>query len=117
MNALLLVRASMVASLGLGAAVLCAACEGQVKVKASTSDSDERTEVTTATPAATPAPTAAPAPVVASAPPADACPLLCYEARGPIRAELTAEEVTQLRSALDAIRGGSFHPGLIQLLS
>ncbi len=97
MNALLLVRASAVASL-----VLCAAgCQAEVNVKASTSDSNESPP-----PAAPAAPAASPPPApVASAPPADACPLFCYEARGSVRAELTAEEMTQLRAGLEPVLG------------
>jgi hypothetical protein len=55
-----------------------------------------------APPAATPAPApvAAPAP---TAPPADACPLTCFEARGSQRADVSAEEQTQLRSALEPV--------------
>lgn len=107
MIASLLVRASTVASLAVVLCALCAAgCEGNVKVKASTDDSNERSEnVTTTAPAPAavqPAPAAAP---VTSAPPADACPLVCYEARGSVRAELTPEEVAQLRSALEPVLG------------
>jgi hypothetical protein len=47
-------------------------------------------------------PKAAPPP---GPPPADACPLTCFEARGPVSASLTTEEHTQLRSALEPVLG------------
>ena len=100
MNALLLVRASMVASVA--SLILCGGCQGEVHVNAS-SDANERTEAPPA--AAAPAPAQPPPAPVTAAPPADACPLLCYEARGPFRAEMTAEEVAQLRSALEPVLG------------
>lgn len=50
-----------------------------------------------------PAPAASSAPATPTAPPADACPLSCNEARGPISAPLTVEETAQLRTALEPL--------------
>ncbi len=38
-------------------------------------------------------------------PPVDGCPLTCFEARGPVRASLTAEETVQLRTSLEPVLG------------
>jgi len=78
-------------------------CHAEVKVNASTDDTDHSDPP--AAPASTPAPVTAAAPVAPSTPPADACPLLCYEARGSVRGEVTAEEATQLRSSLEPVLG------------
>lgn len=92
----------LVSALSMGAF----ACHAEAKINASTDDS--RAEPESSTPAFSPAPaTASAAPVTAAAPPAappaDACPLSCYEARGSVRAELTAEELTQLRGSLEPV--------------
>ncbi len=82
---------------------LLSACHVEAKVNASTDDGRaEAHEDSTPAPASAPV-TAAPA--APSAPPADACPLSCYEARGSERAEMTAEELTQLRTALEPTIG------------
>ena len=94
-----LVRASMLVSL-----LWCAACHAEANVKASTDDDRPVRDDPQPTAApATPAPVTAPAPP--ATPPTDACPLLCYEARGSVRGEMTAEETTQLRSALEPVLG------------
>lgn len=92
-------RGSLRPSITLVALVaLLAACHVEAKVNASTDDG--RAEPEPAPAPASSAPVTA-APATPSTPPADACPLFCYEARGSVRAELTTEEVTQLRSALE----------------
>lgn len=50
-----------------------------------------------------PAPAASSAAPAPTAPPADACPLQCHEARGPVSAPLTVEETAQLRTALEPL--------------
>ena len=84
--------------------VLGTACHIEGKVKAgsdeSRSDSNEAPMTVSAPASTTPAPVAAPA---LTAPPADACPVTCFEARGSQRVDLTAEEQTQLRSALEPV--------------
>lgn len=84
--------------------VLGTACHVEGKVKAgsdeSRSDSNDAPMTVSAPPSAAPAPVAAAAP---AAPPADACPVTCFEARGAQRADITAEEQTQLRSALEPV--------------
>jgi len=81
--------------------VLGTACHVEGKVKAGSDESRESSsEPVSAPPTTSAAPIAAPAP---SAPPADACPLTCFEARGSQRADVTAEEQTQLRSALEPV--------------
>jgi hypothetical protein len=88
----------------LAVAALLSACHVEAKVNASTDEG--RSEVQEPAPA--PPPAASPvtaAPPVSSTPPADACPLSCYEARGSVRAEMTAEELTQLRGALEPTIG------------
>ncbi len=90
-------------------ALLAVGCHVEANVKASTSDDAkfgaEGSDTSTA-PAQTT--TAVPTPVVAaspSTPPGDACPLHCYAARGPQAVDLTNDEVTQLRSALEPVIG------------
>jgi hypothetical protein len=91
--------------------VLAPACHAEASIKASTNDSrdDDGTATTAAPPPAEPAPTSgAPAAAAAAAPaspPADACPLTCFEARGSERVNVTNEELTQLRSALEPVIG------------
>jgi hypothetical protein len=84
--------------------VLGTACHVEGKVKAGSDESRSEPSdapMTVSAPAsAAPAPVAAPAP---TAPPADACPVTCFEARGSQRADVTAEEQTQLRSALEPV--------------
>lgn len=83
--------------------VLGTACHVEGKVKAGGDDSRSDEPMTVSAPpvaAPTPAPVAAPAP---SAPPADACPVTCFEANGSQRADVTAEEAAQLRSALEPV--------------
>lgn len=85
---------------------LLSACHAEAKINASTDEG--RTEVTEPEPAPAPAaskPVTAAAPAAPSTPPADACPLSCYEARGSERVEMTAEEMTQLRTALEPTIG------------
>jgi hypothetical protein len=86
-------------------AVLAFGCHAEARIKVSTSDEPRAEASETTTPAQT---TAAPAPVAPAAPstpPADACPLHCYEARGSEAVDLRADEVTQLRSALEPVIG------------
>lgn len=101
MQARYLVRASMLVTL-----VWCEACHAEAKVNASTDDDNgfRNEPATTPAPAAT---TPAPAQTVSApaAPPGDACPLFCHEARGSVRAEMTAEEMTQLRTSLEPVLG------------
>ncbi|MDB4933261.1 MAG: hypothetical protein JWP87_233 [Labilithrix sp.] len=87
--------------------VLAPACHAEASVKASTNDQARGDDTETASaPAPAPvAPAAAAAPAAPSTPPADACPLTCFEARGSERVDLTNEEVTQLRSALEPVIG------------
>ncbi len=82
--------------------VLGTACHVEAKVKAG-GDTDSEPMTASAPP---PAPAAMTAPVVAAAPsspPADACPITCFAARGAQRVDVTAEEQTQLRSALEPV--------------
>ena len=105
MHARLLIRIASCAS-AFASLVLCAACQVEGSVKGSTTANESRaeeSEPTTAAPAVTAAPK--PAPVVAVAPPASACPLSCFEARGSERANVTAEEQAQLRTALEPVLG------------
>jgi hypothetical protein len=85
---------------------LASACHAEANVKASTNDvngeADDTTSLTPAPPAAQ-TQTSAAAPAAPSTPPADACPLTCYEARGSERVNVTNEELTQLRSALEPV--------------
>jgi len=84
---------------------LLSACHAEAKINASTDEG--RSEAREAEPPPAPAaekPVTA-APSVPSTPPAEACPLSCYEARGSERAALTAEETTQLRTALEPTIG------------
>lgn len=94
-------------SLSLLAVSLClvVGCHAEASIKASTSDEPraEASETAPAQPQTTAA--AAPAPAEPSTPPADACPLHCYEARGSEAIDLRAEEITQLRSALEPVIG------------
>jgi hypothetical protein len=90
--------APLVVALAVGA---LSACHAEAKINASTDESrPEREESSAPEVPSAPTPVTA-APAAPSKPPADACPLSCYEARGPVRAELTAEELTQLRTALE----------------
>ncbi len=84
--------------------VLGTACHVEGKVKAGGGESPSESEPMTvsAPPSAAPAPVAAPAPAP-SAPPADACPVACFEANGAQRVDVTAEEATQLRTALEPV--------------
>lgn len=101
MKASHLVRASLLASLGLYA--LCAlACHVEGNVRAST---DDEHPATRDQPEPTTAPAPASSPPAPTTPPTDACPLFCYEARGSVRSEMTAEEATQLRSSLEPVLG------------
>ena len=104
MQALSSTRGPVLSSVGyLAVAALLVGCHAEAKINASTDESrNEAPESEPAPSAPTPVTAAAPAP---SAPPADACPLTCYEARGSERAELTAEEITQLRTALEPTIG------------
>jgi hypothetical protein len=103
MHARLLIAASV-----FGPIVLCTACQVEGSMKASATANEARSEQSEqstfsgSTPAA-PAPAAPP--VVAVAAPADACPLSCFEARGSERANVTAEEQAQLRTALEPVIG------------
>jgi hypothetical protein len=85
---------------------LLLACQASAKVNtsASASMSEEPSETPTAPPSDDKPAAAAPAP---SAPPAaePACPLTCYEARGPTRSTLSPEEDKQLRDALEPLLG------------
>lgn len=81
---------------------LLSACHAEAKINAST---DEGRAEAQPEPAPAPAQPVTSAPVTSSAPPADACPLYCYEARGSVRAEMTPEEMTQLRGALEPTIG------------
>ena len=86
--------------------VLGTACHVEGKVKAGGGESPSESEPMTvsAPPSTAPAPVAAPAPApTPSAPPADACPVTCFEANGAQRVEVTAEEATQLRTALEPV--------------
>jgi hypothetical protein len=87
-------------------AVLAVGCHAEASIKASTSDEPraEASATTTPTEAQTTA-AAAPPPAAPSTPPTDACPLHCYEARGSEAIDLRADEVTQLRSALEPVIG------------
>jgi hypothetical protein len=96
-------RGPLVHFASLALVALVSACHVDAKVNASTDEG--RSEPKEADPppaAAKPVTAAAPAP---STPPAEACPLSCYEARGSERVEMTAEEMTQLRSALEPTIG------------
>ena len=83
--------------------VWCVACEAHAEVKASTDDDNPVRVTPQQTTASTPAPVATVS--APSAPPGDACPLFCHEARGSFRAEMTTEEMTQLRSSLEPVLG------------
>jgi hypothetical protein len=95
------VKASLVALVA-----LLAGCHAEAKINASTDESrSEAPESEPAPSAPASASVTAAAPAAPSAPPADACPLTCFEARGSERVELTAEEITQLRTALEPTIG------------
>jgi hypothetical protein len=82
------------------------ACHVEANVKTSGEGEDpvvDRNEHEPVTAAAA-APVSEP-PRVPTSPPASACPLFCHEARGAVRAELTAEELTSLRSGLEPVLG------------
>lgn len=96
-------RGSLRPSIGVALLAFLSACHVEAKVNASTDDGRAEPQESSPTPVSAAPVTAAPA--TPSTPPADACPLSCYEARGSERAELTAEEVTQLRSALEPTIG------------
>jgi hypothetical protein len=107
-------RASLIACFGLFALTSFTACQASVKASANANEaksdfSAEATSEQAPAQSATPVTaTSAPVPTTASAPtppPSDACPLTCYEARGGQAAPLTAEETTQLRSALEPVLG------------
>lgn len=96
-------------AVGFVLSALCGACHVDGSVKAGTNVNepiDDRSNDQSGTPSAAPV-TAAPVPVAAAptAPPADACPLSCYETRGSEKANLAAEEITQLRTALEPVMG------------
>ncbi len=96
MQACLLVRSAVVAGFVCAGAALFG-CRAEANIKASTNDNEPRDEpVTAAAPAAA-------APVAAAPTPSrsESCPLFCYEARGSMRAEVTAEENAQLKTALE----------------
>jgi hypothetical protein len=89
---------------------LPAAChvDAHVKAQASVETRNEPSTTTEATTEATTAPPPEPARTTsaqASTPPADACPLLCHEARGAEQANLTDGELAQLRTALEPLLG------------
>lgn len=86
--------------------LLCGACRVDAKVKASSDTNETSPERSDGEPsfAAEPAAVEAGAPV-ATASPADACPLSCYAARGGEKANLTTEEVAQLRTSLEPVLG------------
>ena len=68
------------------------------------SRSENQSSTTTTGPSQADAPPAtSAAPPAPTAPPTDACPLVCYEARGPVSAPLTVEETAQLRTALEPL--------------
>lgn len=85
------------------------ACRVDAKVKASTSEGAEASASSDTPPEPAPGPAVSSVPVAdapeaaPAAPPAGGCPLLCFEARGPARAELTAEENAQLRTSLEPL--------------
>ena len=86
--------------------VLGTACHVEGKVKTGSDESRSDSNDAPMTVSAAPSSAPAPAPVAAAAPaapPADACPVTCFEARGGQRADVTAEEQTQLRSALEPV--------------
>lgn len=96
MQASLLVRSAVLAGLVCASGAAALGCRAEAKINASTSD-EPRQEA-----AAEPAPvTAAPVAVAPVAARSDSCPLFCYEPRGSVRAEVTAEESAQLKSALE----------------
>jgi len=84
--------------------VLGTACHVEGNIKAgggeSRTESSDAPMTVSAPPVASPAPVAAPAPMAASA---DRCPVTCFEARGSQRSEVTTEEQTQLRAALEPV--------------
>ncbi|MBX3187582.1 MAG: hypothetical protein KF819_11230 [Labilithrix sp.] len=87
-------------------AAAAAACRAEGGMNARFSTSGNATESRETEPAAeAPAPAPPQQLSTPAAPPADACPLTCFEARGPVRASVTAEEQTQLRSALEPVLG------------
>jgi hypothetical protein len=88
-------------------ACLVVGCHVEGHIKASTSDEPraEASEPASSAQPQTTAAVAAPAPAAPQTPPTDACPLRCYEARGSEAIDLRAEEVTQLRSALEPVIG------------
>jgi hypothetical protein len=82
------------------------ACHVEAHVKGAEAEADSEETMTVsappraaATPAATPRETAA----IVVTPSTSACPLTCFEARGSERANVTAEEQTQLRTALEPV--------------
>lgn len=94
-------KACLLARSGVLAGVVCAGaalfgCRAEANIKASTNDEPREEPVAAAAPAAA-------APVAAAPPPSrsETCPLFCYEARGSMRAEVTAEENAQLKTALE----------------
>ena len=92
----------------LAMALLVGAAACQASAKASINTGKEADEPSTFSegsppPAATTTATAAPAPVASTPPPADACPLQCFEANGSSRVDVTADEQTQLRTALEPV--------------
>lgn len=103
-------RLLLIAS-GFALVVVASACQVQGSVKGSANANEAREESTFSANAPSSPPTApgagaAPAPGIAvTAPPTDACPLTCYEAQGSQRVNVTAEEQTQLRSALEPVLG------------
>jgi hypothetical protein len=82
------------------------ACQASAKVNTSASASMSDEAAPTAENEATEAKPAPASPPAAAQPaPAAACPLTCYEARGPTRSTLSPEEDKQLRDALEPILG------------
>lgn len=106
MHTRFLVRASFVV-VSVASLFLCGACHVDANVKASANANEPLTDHSDDPKAGMPA--AAPVTAVAApaptAPPADACPLVCYAARGAEKANLTAEEVAQLRTSLEPVLG------------
>jgi hypothetical protein len=81
------------------------ACHVEGSVKGSVDAKDSTPETTTAPAASAPAPAAPAAPSAPPPPRADACPLTCFEPQGSLRVALSAEEQTQLQSALEPVLG------------
>ena len=77
--------------------------ESRSEVRQSSTATGSSVPAIPADPAPAASGSAAPAQQPAGPPPSDACPLVCNEARGPVSAPLTAEEIAQLRTALEPL--------------